>query len=82
MNASGSGSRVRIPPAFNPLNSNDLRYVVHAGSYQELLAQRRPPVRLQGLGTGLDEAAANNYPDLRNLRTAEEHSRLVKGAST
>ena len=63
-------------PAFYPLNSNDLRFVVYAGSDQELVAQRRPNVHVQGLGTSLDEAPAYHHLDLCDLRTTEESSRL------
>lgn len=59
-------------PAFYPLNSNDLHYVVYAGSDQALFTQRRPDVRLQGLGASLDEATTHDCPDLRDLGTIEE----------
>ena len=55
---------------------NDLRYVVYAGSDQELIAQRGSDVRLQGLGTCLGQVAAHDHSDLRHLRTTEECSRL------
>ena len=57
-----------------PLNSNDLHYVVYARSDQALFTQRRANVRLQGLGSGLDEAAAHDRPDFCHLRTIEECS--------
>lgn len=60
--------------------SIDLRYVVYAASDQELVAQRRPYVRFQGLGTCLDEAAAHDRSDLRNFRTTEECSGLDQAA--
>lgn len=61
--------------------SNDLRYVVYAGSDQELVAQRGSDVRLQGLGACLDQAAAHDHFDLRDLRTTEECGGLDQGAS-
>ena len=60
---------------------NDLRYVVYAGSDQEFVAQRRSDVRLQGLGACLDQAAADDHSDLRDLRTTEECGGLDQGAS-
>ena len=59
-----------------------IRDVVYAGSDQELVAQRRPDVHVQGLGACLDQAAAHNHSDLRYPRTTEECGRLDQGASS
>jgi len=81
MNASGSGSRVRISPVLHPTLCRMIRGLVYAASDQELVAQRRSDVHIQGLGARLGQAAADHNSDLRNPRTTEECGRLDQGAS-
>ena len=58
-----------------------IRDPVYAASDQELVAQRRPDVHVQGLGARLGQAATYDDSDLRNPGTAEECGRLDQGAS-
>ena len=82
MNASGSGSRVRISPVLHPPALYQMiRDLVYAASDQELVAKRRADVHIQGLGARLGQAAAYDHSDLRNPRTTEECGRLDEGAS-